>query len=328
MEPAFGIGSFSIAGSEPFAGMIRDDYVIALTGLGEDGLLGNALDLLERWEASLPRLRRAAARWADGERALVDLAVPVDRLKVHAPHRPRQIFAIGANYRKHVIDLVMADPDAQFGDMYPTIDEAERRAAVERMMDKRASTAQPYAFSKLPSSLAGPFDPLTLPANSKKVDWECEIAVIIGRPARHVAAKDASAYIAGYAIANDITARDLIFRRDVKVMGTDWISAKCQPGFLPFGPYIIPAEFADPRNLRIQLSVNGRLMQDEHSGDMLITIDRQIEYLSSRAQLLPGDVICTGSPAGNGSHHGVFLQPGDYMVAAISGLGEQRIICT
>ena len=76
------------------------------------------------------------------------------------------------------------------------------------------------------------------------------------------------------------------------------------------------------------MSVNGRLMQDEHSGDMLITIDRQIEYLSSRAQLLSSDVICTGSPAGNGSHHGIFFKPGDYMVAAISGLGEQRIFCT
>ena len=325
--PNFAIGSFSIAGSAPFAVMILDGQVIALTGLGEDGLVGTVLDLLERWDAQLPRLQCAASRWADGKRSLLDLAVPVEQFKVHAPYRPRQIFAIGANYRKHVIDLVMADPDMQFGEMDPGLDEATRRAAVVRMMDERASNAQPYAFSKLPSTLAGPFDPLPIPTNSEKIDWECEIAVIIGRPARHITAKDASAHIAGYAIANDITARDLVFRRDVKIMGTDWISGKCQPGFLPFGPYLVPAQFVDPDDLQIQLSVNGRLMQDEHSSDMLIPISRQIEYLSSRVQLLPGDIICTGSPAGNGSYHGVFLKPGDYMMAAITGLGEQHVAC-
>ena len=246
----FAVGSFSIAGSEPFAGMVRDGRVIALMDLGEDGLGGSVLDVLERWDANLPRSQSAANRWQDGEHALLDLAVPVERLNVHAPHRPRQIFAIGANYRKHVIDLIMSDPDLQLGEMDPAVDEVSRRAAVERMMDEHAINAQPYAFSKLPSSLAGPFDPLTIPSNSKKIDWECEIAVVIGRPARQVAAQDASAYIAGYTIANDITAGHLVFRSDVKILGTDWISAKCQPGFLPLDPYVVPAQFVDPANLQ------------------------------------------------------------------------------
>jgi 2,4-diketo-3-deoxy-L-fuconate hydrolase len=326
-SPLFAIGSFSIAGSDAFAGMVRDDQVIALTAL--DAALQNrsVLDLLEQWDANLPRLQRAAQRWADGDRGLVALATPVTQLKVEAPLRPRQIFAIGANYRKHVIEIVMADPNMQFGEMATAADEASRRIAVERMMDERAANAQPYAFSKLPSALAGPFDALPIPAGAEKIDWECEIAVIIGRPARQVAAAEASAHIAGYAIANDVTARDLVFRRDIKIMGTDWVSAKSQPGFLPFGPYLVPAAFVDPTDLRIQLSVNDRVMQDEHSSDMLISIDRQIAYLSSRVQLLPGDVICTGSPAGNGSHHGVFLKPGDEMIAKITGLGEQRVTC-
>lgn len=194
-------------------------------------------------------------------------------------------------------------------------------------MDQRAANALPYCFTKLPTSIAGPVDPLELPRDAVKIDWECELAVVIGRPARHVSVADAADYIAGYAVVNDITARDLVFRRDVKAMGTDWLSAKSQPGFTPFGPYIVPAEFVDPYALTITLSVNGRVMQNESSADMLISIDRQIAYLSSRVQLLPGDIICTGSPAGNGSYHGIFLQRGDLMIGSITNLGDQRIAC-
>jgi len=323
----FSIGSFSIAGSEPFAGMVRDDYVIALAAFEEDGLGGSVLDLLERWDLTLPRLVRSAERWSVDQDGLAALAVRVDRLRVRPPFRPRQIFAMSANYRKHVIELVMGDPDMRSDELASAPDDAARYAAAERIMDERADDAQPYALNKLPSALAGPFDPLPIPADMQKIDWECELAVVIGRGARHVAAADAWSHVAGFAIANDVTARDLVFRRDIKAMGTDWVSSKSQPGFLPLGPYLVPAAFVNHRDLRIRLSVNDRVMQDESTRDMLIPIDRQIEYLSSRVQLLPGDVICTGSPAGNGSHHGVFLRSGDVMRASISGLGEQRTPC-
>lgn len=325
-SPSFSIGSFSIAGCAPFGGMMLEDNVIALTGLAA-GLGGDVLALFEDWDASLQKLRHAAERWAKRDPDLATIAIPVDSLRLHMPYAPRQIFAVGANYRKHVIDLIMGDPDTRSDETAAATNDHERRAAAERMMDERANNAQPYCFTKLPTSLAGPADPLTIPEGSAKIDWECELAVVIGRPARHIRASDALDHVAGFAIVNDVTARDLIFRRDVKALGADWLSAKSHPGFTPFGPYIVPAEFVDPTDVTIRLSVNDRVMQNEHSSDMLIPIARQIEYLSSRAQLLPGDIICTGSPAGNGSHHGVFLQPGDHMVASISGLGEQRIDC-
>lgn len=325
--PHYSIGTFSIAGAAPFAGMVLDQRVVALSGLDGEALTGTVLDLLERWDETLPLLNRAARAWSAGDDRLKALAVPIELLKPHMPLTPRQIFAVGANYRKHVIELVMADPDMRSDETEAATTDAERRAAAERMMDERAENAQPYCFSKLPTAVAGPVDPLVIPADSKKVDWECELAVIIGRPARHVSADGAWDCIAGYAVANDITARDLVFRRDLKALGTDWVSSKSQPGFMPFGPYLVPAQFVDPGDVTICLSVNDRVMQNEHSSDMLISIDRQISYLSSRVQLLPGDVICTGSPAGNGSHHGVFLKPGDLMVASITGLGEQRVEC-
>lgn len=325
----FALGTFSIAGGASFGGMVVDDHVVALVGLGEDDLAGNVLGALEHWESSLAKLHRAARRWHDEGPGggLAKMAVPVALLKVHAPLQPRQIFAVGANYRKHVIDLIMADPDMRSGDNQEAQTDAERQGRAEAMMDERANSAQPDCFNKLPTSIAGPCEPLVIPAGASKIDWECELAVVIGRPARHVPASDASAYVAGYAIVNDVTARDLVFRRDIKAIGTDWLSAKSQPGFTPFGPSIVPAEFIAPYDLNIRLSVNGRMMQDEQTSDMLIRIDRQIEYLSSRVQLLPGDIICTGSPAGNGSYHGVFLQPGDRMVGSITGLGEQQIEC-
>lgn len=322
----FWLGSFSVAGCAPFVGMVCNDQVVALSALGSRLLNGSLLDVLEDWEGARPILFGAARRWHEGRLAIADLAVPLDRLTIHAPFRPRQIFGMGANYRKHVVELVMADPDMRAGDL-EVADDASRRAAAERMMDERANDGEPYVFSKLPSSVAGPFDPLPIPRNVQKADWECELAVVIGRPARHVAAADAMSHIAGYAIANDVTARDLVFRRDVPVMGTDWVSSKSQPGFMPFGPYLVPARFVDPANVTISLELNESSMQNESSGDMLIPIARQIEYLSSRIQLQPGDVICTGSPAGNGSHHGVFLKPGDVMVASITGLGKQRVSC-
>lgn len=330
-DPRFALGSFSIAGARPFAGLVRDDRTIALDALDELRHAGrpprDLLDLLNEWDRALPRLQAAAARWAAGDAGLAALSVPLAALRVHAPYVPRQIFATGANYRRHVIELVMGDPDMRSAELEAAGSDGERRAAAERLMDERAANAQPYVFSKLPSSIGGPCDALPLPAFSHKVDWECELVAVIGRAARHLSPQEAAGCIAGYAIANDVTARDLVFRRDVKVLGTDWVASKSQPGFTPFGPFLVPAAFVDPQDLSIRLSVNGRIMQDEHTSDMLIPIGRQIAWLSRHVQLLPGDIVCTGSPAGNGSHHGVFLKPGDVMTASITGLGEQRVTC-
>jgi 2,4-didehydro-3-deoxy-L-rhamnonate hydrolase len=316
----FALGTFSAPGARPFAGMIRDDRVLPLSELCVDLTGFDMLALFDDWSTNLPKLHTAAEQWSE----LHDRAVPLRALLVHAPLRPRQIFGIGANYRKHVLELLSADPEMPLSD---ATDGVTRRQAAERMMDERAGGAEPYCFVKLPTSVAGPRDPLTVPAGVRKLDWECELAVVMGRAARHVAKEHAMEYVAGYAVANDITARDLVFRQDVKALGTDWLSAKSQPGFTPLGPYVVPAEFVDPYALAIRLAVNGRVMQDEMTSDMLIRIDRQIAYLSSRVQLLPGDVVCTGSPAGNGTHHGVFLQSGDRLIGSITGLGEQRIDC-
>jgi 2-keto-4-pentenoate hydratase/2-oxohepta-3-ene-1,7-dioic acid hydratase in catechol pathway len=135
-------------------------------------------------------------------------------------------------------------------------------------------------------------------------------------------------YVAGYVLTNDITARDQVRRTDVAAMGTDWLQSKNAPGFLPLGPYLVPAAFLpDPYGLRLTLSVNGRHMQDGLAADMLFDIATQIEYISQHARLLPGDVICTGTPAGCGTHYKRYLQPGDVIHAGGGELGNQHTAC-
>jgi len=152
--------------------------------------------------------------------------------------------------------------------------------------------------------------------------------VVIGKGGRHIPRTDAFAHVAGYMVANDVTARDWVFRHDMKVLGTDWITGKGAPGFLPTGPFLVPRDAVrDPADLRITLKLNGEVMQDESTSDMIFDISRQIEYISQYMQLLPGDVICTGSPAGNGAHHNRYLRDGDLITGEITGLGMQRQRC-
>jgi 2,4-diketo-3-deoxy-L-fuconate hydrolase len=273
----------------------------------------------------LPRL----SAWAAEDAAFAD-ACTFSAAQVDMPYRPGQVFCTGANYKKHVVGLIMGDPSMRTAEHENQSDE-ERRARVEAMMDARAR-ALPFVFLKLPSCAVGPHDEVVLPSNVEKPDWELELGVVIGKRAHRVSAAEAMDYVAGYAVVNDVTAREHIFRKDGSAIGADWLSGKSFPTFLPFGPMIVPRDqVADPYALTIRLAVNGKVYQDESTGDMMASIERQIEYLSHRVVLQPGDVICTGSPYGNGSAFGVFLQPGDVMEGTISGvgmtLGTQRNRC-
>jgi 2-keto-4-pentenoate hydratase/2-oxohepta-3-ene-1,7-dioic acid hydratase in catechol pathway len=204
----------------------------------------------------------------------------------------------------------------------------ERRAWGIKRMDDRALSGKPFVFTKLPSSILAPFDIVLLPPEIKLPDWELELGVIIGKPARRVSLENAFDYVAGYTVVNDITARDLVNRADMPEMGMDWMASKSAPGFLPMGPYLTPTQFvANPQDLTITLKLNGETMQNESTSDMIFTVARLIEYISSHVQLLPGDLICTGSPAGNGMHYKRFLTDGDILEGSITGLGTQRNLC-
>lgn len=321
----YALGTFSRQHGERFAGLVIDNRVASLEQLVQNQpelkALGNksVLALLDQWDDVLPSLNRIAeapsssATWFD----LADL-------QTHAPvDLPRQVFCTGANYRKHVVDLTV---DAKVGP--EGLDDAGLRAWAEKMMDDRVANGEPYVFTKPVSAISGPFDDLVLPRTTTKPDWELELAVVIGHGGYQIPLDQTLDHVAGFTIVNDISARDLIPRTDYKMLGTDWLRSKGQPGFLPMGPYFVPKQFvADPHKLAMRLSVSGQVMQDETTADMLFGIERQIEYISRYSRLLPGDIICTGSPAGNGTHYGRFLREGDVMEASIEGLGSQRQVC-
>ncbi|GAA2213455.1 fumarylacetoacetate hydrolase family protein [Nonomuraea monospora] len=292
-----------------FPGLVAGDRVLDLSAHGP-----TTRALLERWDDVLPLLHEAATSAGEWR--------PLAELRVHAPVEPRQILQSGANYRTHVIDLAVAHEPA---DGRP----AERvRAEVAAMMDRRAAEDQPYVFIGLPSSVTGPYDDVVIPSWCTKPDWELELAAVIGRPAFRINPDKALEHVAAYTIANDVTAREVVFRRDMPEIGTDWLRAKNAPTFTPLGPYLVPAAFVgDPGELHVTLKLNGEVMQDESTKDMIFDVARLVSYVSRTVELLPGDLVLTGSPAGNGLHHGRLLRAGDVMEGTITGLGTQRNGC-
>ena len=291
---------------------------IGVTLSGTDSLLA----LLEHWPENLAVLTRLCT---DVYAQMLRLSVPETEVLIHAPlPAPRQIFCTVANYRSQVTEAIV---DAGAPPHTDGMDAEQRREYARKAITARLESP-PYVCFKLPSTVIGPCDSLEIPRQSQRVDWEIELGAVIGRPCRHVPREQAMAQVAGYMLVNDITARDLVRRADLPRLGTDWLQSKNAPGFLPTGPYLVPACFIpDPYAVRLSLSVNDETMQDELVADMMFDIATQIEYVSAYAQLLPGDVICTGTPGGCGTHRGRFLRRGDVMVGSAPGLGVQRITC-
>jgi len=187
---------------------------------------------------------------------------------------------------------------------------------------------RPFHFLSPPTVLNSHLGTVHRPTGSAQVDWEIELAVIIGRTARRVSADNALSHVAGYAVANDISVRDRDWLQH-PFFGVDWTATKNADGLTPIGPVLIPAKFvSDPANLNLKLSVNGLLRQDSNTSRMIIDVPTQIASLSNLVTLRPGDIILTGTPAGTAAaHQNAYLGSGDVVLATIEGLGtlENRI---
>jgi 2-keto-4-pentenoate hydratase/2-oxohepta-3-ene-1,7-dioic acid hydratase in catechol pathway len=206
--------------------------------------------------------------------------------------RPSKILCIGLNYADHARETGATPPP------------------------------EPVLFMKSTTAYVGPFDDLVIPRNSVKTDWEVELAVVIGKKASYVEEADALEYIAGYALHNDVSEREFQLERS----GT-WDKGKGCDTFAPVGPFMAtPDELGDIDNLRLWLSVNGQMMQDGNTSNLIFKIPFLISYLSQFMTLLPGDIISTGTPAGVGLGFKppVYLKPGDVVELGIDGLGTSR----
>lgn len=214
---------------------------------------------------------------------------------------PGKVIAAAANYQEHV------------------------KEAGAQARDQK--TATPRLFLKPDTSITGPGAPVELNPITSQLDWEVEIAVIIGTRAQDVAAADALSHVFGYATSNDISARslDLGVERDGEAWTGffDWLEGKWLDGSAPMGPFLVTAdEVPEPQNLELTLELNGQVMQSGSSTDMVHTVAELVAFSSRLMTLNPGDVILTGTPSGVGATTGVFLKPGDSVVAEVKGLGS------
>ena len=181
---------------------------------------------------------------------------------------------------------------------------------------------EPIVFMKAVSCICGPNDDIILPLDSKKGDWEIELGIVIGKKTQYVSEEEALDYVAGYCTTNDLSEREFQIER-----GTQWDKGKGCDTFGPIGPWLVTRdEVPDPQNLDVWLDVNGQRMQKGNTRTMIFSCAKIVSYLSHFMTLLPGDVICTGTPPGVGMGRDpqVFLKPGDVVVAGIEGLGEQQ----
>lgn len=193
------------------------------------------------------------------------------------------------------------------------------RHAAEAGMDL---PKEPVVFSKAPTCLNGPNDPVIIPKDSKKTDWEVELGVVIGTHVEHVSEAEALSCVAGYCVVNDVSERAFQLER-----GGQWIKGKSAPSFGPVGPWLVTAdEVPDPQNLSLSLSLNGEVMQSSSTSDMVFSVAEIISYLSRFMALAPGDIIATGTPegVGMGLKPPRYLKPGDVMELTVEGLGVQR----
>ncbi|MEM8788062.1 MAG: fumarylacetoacetate hydrolase family protein [Pseudomonadota bacterium] len=181
---------------------------------------------------------------------------------------------------------------------------------------------EPIIFSKATSALSGPFDPVVIPKDSEKTDWEVELGVVIGREVAHVREAQALDCVSAYCTINDVSERAFQIER-----GGQWIKGKSAPSFAPLGPWLVSAaDIADPQNLALSLKLNGETVQSSSTSDMIFGVAEIISYMSRFMTLRPGDVIATGTPegVGMGMRPQRFLRPGDVMDVHVEGLGTQR----
>jgi 2-keto-4-pentenoate hydratase/2-oxohepta-3-ene-1,7-dioic acid hydratase in catechol pathway len=295
------------AGQGSRAGVLVGDTVYDTAKLTGVAAHASVLGVLEDWSRARRLLAQGAKRIASGKSR--GKGVPLARTRLLAPVLyPGGVYCAGANYTDHMAEMARAQGQTPG----PTMKELGEK---------------PWHFVKTSrSSIVGPGARVKLPVYSQMVDWEVELAAVIGKVARDVSVERALEYVAGYTIANDLSARD-VMRRDKNPATSpfhyDWLSQKCFDGSCPLGPWIVPADdVPDPQALGLKLWVNDTLMQDSNTSKMIFDTAEQIAMLSSRVTLHPGDLVLTGTPAGVGTPRRIFLKPGDRVKLWIEKIGD------
>jgi 2-keto-4-pentenoate hydratase/2-oxohepta-3-ene-1,7-dioic acid hydratase in catechol pathway len=276
------IVTFEHSGGGARAGAVVGEGVVSLEPAG----FTDVLSLIAGGAAALEAARELVSKSA------ASAALPLSAVKLRAPvPKPPKIICVGLNYRDHAMESKMEIPKS------PTI------------------------FSKFTTSVIGPGDNIVLPRNSTQPDYEAEMAFVIGKGGRHIAADDWRSHVFGYTCVNDVSARDF------QMATTQWLMGKTFDTFCPMGPWIVTAdEVADPHALDIGITINGEVLQSSNTRNLIFRVPDLVAYLSSAFTLEPGDVVSTGTPSGVGFARKPprYLAPGDEVVVRIAGVGELR----
>jgi 2-keto-4-pentenoate hydratase/2-oxohepta-3-ene-1,7-dioic acid hydratase in catechol pathway len=266
------------------------------------------LQLLDNWDANFAVLQEIVAflekeglKPGAGKLASLNALPPVTR--------PGKMFYAAQNFQEHVDEMIRAGMTPAGGPKFTG----------------EKSTTVPYLFLKAPSTLAGAFDDIAIPSGMKKIDWEAEIALAIGRKGKRIKAERALEHVAGFMTTNDVSCRDLQIRPDRPGLRSDWLGGKSHDNFAPMGPFLVPRAFVpDHMNLFIRLTVNGDIKQNGNTSQFIFTPEEQIEYASNILTVETGDIFSCGTCGGVGQGTNTFLKAGDVMETEIESLGKMR----
>jgi len=288
----------------PRAGVIVGEEVFDAAKLTGKAAYATVIGILADWKRAEGALKKAAAGAAKSRAK----RQPLKKTKLLAPVQfPSAIYCAGANYADHAAEMA-----AKEGRPPPP--------------DPHTQGLKAWHFLKAAHAITDPGASVKISGYANQMDWEVELAAVIGRVAKDVPQGKALSYVAGYTVANDLSARDRGRRAnvpDASPFKWDWTKHKTFDGSCPLGPWIVPAsDIGDPQKLGLKLWVNGVLKQDSNSSDMIFTLAEQIEQLSAGMTLYPGDLILTGTPAGVGAGRGEFLKAGDVVKLWVEKIGE------
>ena len=333
-DTPFKLATFEAGGSIR-VGLVLDDRVLDISRasghlVGETGVSAMTLPedmraLIEQYESVSPRLYQIANYFGSNGSEGLPFAFAVSDVSIKAPIKyPWNLIAAAANYKAHAEGMGATDQGGQQSGTQAG-GGGQRRGGFDpsRIADIVPERDAPVMFAKSPRScIIDPGEPYYIPPGRARIDWEGEMAIIIGKPAYLVDRQNAHDYVFGYSIVYDVSDRGGRTREVSMFPGPNWFDGKSTNRGAPFGPFITPKEFIpDPANMRLVTKVNGIVKQDQTTADLIWNEANLIAYTTSILQLYPGDVIATGTPSGTGAERREFLKPGDVVEIELEGVG-------